>query len=81
MNRAEASKALFCIFNRVKRRDSFSSRPLAFSVLPLRFRLLNMRTISKHHFAQIEGSLCADHLSPESLFHQFGDETAVVDVA
>ena len=79
-NRTEALKALLRILHRIEGRGPISSRPLIFSVLPLRLHLLNMRTISKHHLAEIECGLCADHLSPEPFSHQFWNEATVVDV-
>src|SRR4030042_3840509 len=76
----EIREALFHIFHRIERSSSIPSRPFVFTILPLHLHLLNMSTVSKHHLAEIERGLRADHLPPNSFFDQFGNQTTVVDV-
>src|SRR4030042_4940938 len=70
----------FCIFHRIERISSIPSRPLVLTILPLRLLLLNMSTVPKHHFTEIERGLRADHLPLKSFFDHFGDQTTVVNV-
>jgi hypothetical protein len=79
-NGLKALKALLGVLHGIERKNLLAPGSPALAILPLRLRLLNMRAVAEHDLTEIEGRLCADHLSTESLFNQFGDQAAVVNV-
>src|SRR4030042_1785126 len=79
-NRLKRSKALLCILHGVKSNGLALPCSFALAILPLRFHLLNVSAVLKHHLTEIEGGLGTDYFSSEIFFDQSWNQTTVVNV-